>query len=103
VHSILQAEVSRQTLAAWADSSVPPARRLHLKSLSGITVLNCECAGERGARARRVQARSAVSCWYHGLAAIQLGRRFTGIDLSHEFVHLAVARLAQAVADLGEA
>jgi DNA modification methylase len=38
-----------------------------------------------------------------GLAALQLGRRFTGIDLSPEFAHLAAGRLAQAVADLGEA
>ena len=33
-----------------------------------------------------------------GLAAIQLGRRFTGIDLSPEFAALAAERLAQAVA-----
>ena len=34
-----------------------------------------------------------------GLAAIELGRRFTGIDLSPEFARLAAGRLAQAVAD----
>jgi site-specific DNA-methyltransferase (cytosine-N4-specific) len=34
-----------------------------------------------------------------GLAAIQLGRRFTGIDISPDFAHLAAERLAQAVAD----
>jgi site-specific DNA-methyltransferase (cytosine-N4-specific) len=34
-----------------------------------------------------------------GLAAIQLGRRFTGIDLSPEFARLAAGRLAQAAAD----
>jgi DNA methylase len=34
-----------------------------------------------------------------GLAAIQLGRRFTGIDLSPDFTRLAAGRLAQAVAD----
>jgi DNA modification methylase len=34
-----------------------------------------------------------------GLAAIQLGRRFTGIDLSAEFARLAAERIAQAVAD----
>ena len=34
-----------------------------------------------------------------GLAAIQLGRRFTGIDLSPDFARLAAGRLAQAVAD----
>jgi DNA modification methylase len=34
-----------------------------------------------------------------GLAAIQLGRRFAGIDLSPEFARLAAERLAQAVAD----
>jgi DNA modification methylase len=33
-----------------------------------------------------------------GLAAIQLGRKFTGIDLSPEFARLAAERLAQAVA-----
>jgi site-specific DNA-methyltransferase (cytosine-N4-specific) len=33
-----------------------------------------------------------------GLAAIQLGRRFTGIDLSPNFARLAAERLAQAVA-----
>jgi DNA modification methylase len=38
-----------------------------------------------------------------GLAAIQLDRRFTGIDLSPEFARLAAGRLAQAVADKGEA
>jgi site-specific DNA-methyltransferase (cytosine-N4-specific) len=39
-----------------------------------------------------------------GLAAIQLGRRFTGIDLSPDFAQLAAGRLAQAVADkTGEA
>ena len=37
-----------------------------------------------------------------GLAAIQLGRRFTGIDLSPEFARLAAGRLAQAVADKAE-
>jgi site-specific DNA-methyltransferase (cytosine-N4-specific) len=37
-----------------------------------------------------------------GLAAIQLGRRFTGIDLSPDFAHLAAARLARALADRGE-
>jgi site-specific DNA-methyltransferase (cytosine-N4-specific) len=34
-----------------------------------------------------------------GLAAIQLGRRFTGIDLSADFARLASGRLAQAVTD----
>jgi DNA modification methylase len=34
-----------------------------------------------------------------GLAAVQLGRRFTGIDLSPDFARLAVERLAQALAD----
>ena len=34
-----------------------------------------------------------------GLAAIQLGRRFTGIDLSAEFARLAAERIARAVAD----
>jgi DNA modification methylase len=33
-----------------------------------------------------------------GLAAIQLGRRFTGIDLSRDFARLAAGRLAEAVA-----
>jgi DNA modification methylase len=33
-----------------------------------------------------------------GLAAIQLGRKFTGIDLSPDFARLAARRLAQAVA-----
>jgi site-specific DNA-methyltransferase (cytosine-N4-specific) len=33
-----------------------------------------------------------------GLAAIQLGRRFTGIDLSADFTALAAARLTQATA-----
>ncbi len=33
-----------------------------------------------------------------GLAAIQLGRRFTGIDLSPDFARLAAERLAQAAA-----
>ena len=37
-----------------------------------------------------------------GLAAIQLGRRFTGIDLSADFARLAAGRLAQAVADRTE-
>jgi DNA modification methylase len=37
-----------------------------------------------------------------GLAAIHLGRRFTGIDLSPEFAALAAGRLAQAVADKAE-
>jgi DNA modification methylase len=37
-----------------------------------------------------------------GLAAIQLGRRFTGIDLSPDFARLAAERLAQAVADRTE-
>ena len=37
-----------------------------------------------------------------GLAAIQLGRRFTGIDLSPDFARLAAGRLAQAVADRQE-
>jgi DNA modification methylase len=37
-----------------------------------------------------------------GLAAIQLGRRFTGIDLSADFARLAAGRLAQAVADRAE-
>ena len=37
-----------------------------------------------------------------GLAAIQLGRRFTGIDLSADFAQLAAGRLAQAVADRQE-
>jgi site-specific DNA-methyltransferase (cytosine-N4-specific) len=37
-----------------------------------------------------------------GLAAIQLGRRFTGIDLSPDFARLAAGRLAQAVADKTE-
>ena len=32
-----------------------------------------------------------------GLAAIQLGRQFTGIDLSPDFARLAAGRLAQAV------
>jgi DNA modification methylase len=34
-----------------------------------------------------------------GLAAIQLGRRFTGIDLSPDFARLAAGRLAQALGD----
>ncbi len=34
-----------------------------------------------------------------GLAAIQLGRRFTGIDLSSEFARLAAERIARAMAD----
>ena len=34
-----------------------------------------------------------------GLAAIQLGRQFTGIDLSAEFAQLAAERIARAVAD----
>jgi site-specific DNA-methyltransferase (cytosine-N4-specific) len=39
-----------------------------------------------------------------GLAAIQLGRRFTGIDISPDFARLAAERLAQAVASrTGEA
>ena len=33
-----------------------------------------------------------------GLAAIQLGRKFTGIDLSADFARLAAGRLAEAVA-----
>jgi len=37
-----------------------------------------------------------------GLAAIHLGRRFTGIDLSPDFARLAAGRLAQAVADKTE-
>ena len=37
-----------------------------------------------------------------GLAAIELGRRFTGIDISPEFAQLAAGRLAQAVADKKE-
>jgi DNA modification methylase len=37
-----------------------------------------------------------------GLAAIQLDRRFTGIDLSPDFAQLATGRLAQAVADRQE-
>jgi site-specific DNA-methyltransferase (cytosine-N4-specific) len=37
-----------------------------------------------------------------GLAAIQLGRRFTGIDISPHFAQLAAGRLAQAVADKTE-
>jgi DNA methylase len=37
-----------------------------------------------------------------GLAAIQLGRRFTGIDISPDFARLAVGRLARAVADRQE-
>jgi site-specific DNA-methyltransferase (cytosine-N4-specific) len=37
-----------------------------------------------------------------GLAAIQLGRKFTGIDLSPDFAHLAADRLAQALADRSE-
>jgi DNA modification methylase len=37
-----------------------------------------------------------------GLAAIQLDRRFNGIDLSPEFARLAAARLAQAVAERTE-
>ena len=37
-----------------------------------------------------------------GLAAIQLGRQFTGIDLSADFAWLAAGRLAQAVADTQE-
>jgi DNA modification methylase len=37
-----------------------------------------------------------------GLAAIQLGRQFTGIDLSADFARLAAGRLAQAVADMQE-
>jgi DNA modification methylase len=37
-----------------------------------------------------------------GLAAIQLGRKFTGIDLSPDFAHLAAGRLAQALADRTE-
>jgi site-specific DNA-methyltransferase (cytosine-N4-specific) len=37
-----------------------------------------------------------------GLAALQLGRRFTGIDLSEDFARLAAGRLAEAVADRQE-
>jgi DNA modification methylase len=37
-----------------------------------------------------------------GLAAIQLGRRFTGIDISPDFAQLAAGRLAQAVAGTQE-
>jgi DNA modification methylase len=37
-----------------------------------------------------------------GLAAIHLGRRFTGIDLSPDFARLAAGRLAQALADRSE-
>jgi len=37
-----------------------------------------------------------------GLAAIQLGRQFTGIDLSADFARLAADRLARAVIDRGE-
>ena len=37
-----------------------------------------------------------------GLAAIQLGRRFTGIDISADFARLAAGRLAQAVAEKQE-
>jgi site-specific DNA-methyltransferase (cytosine-N4-specific) len=37
-----------------------------------------------------------------GLAAIQLGHRFTGIDLSPDFARLAARRLAQALADRSE-
>jgi DNA modification methylase len=37
-----------------------------------------------------------------GLAAIQLGRRFTGIDISPEFARLAAGRLAEAVASRQE-
>ena len=37
-----------------------------------------------------------------GLAAIQLSRRFTGIDISADFARLAAGRLAQAVADRQE-
>jgi DNA modification methylase len=37
-----------------------------------------------------------------GLAAIELGRRFAGIDISPDFAQLAAARLARAVADRQE-
>jgi DNA modification methylase len=37
-----------------------------------------------------------------GLAAIELDRRFTGVDLSPDFARLAAGRLAQAVADKAE-
>jgi DNA modification methylase len=37
-----------------------------------------------------------------GLASLQLGRRFTGIDISADFARLAAGRLAQAVADRQE-
>jgi len=37
-----------------------------------------------------------------GLAGIQLGRKFTGIDISPEFARLAAGRLAQAVASRKE-
>ena len=37
-----------------------------------------------------------------GLAAIQLGRRFTGIDLSADFARLAAGRLALAAASRQE-
>jgi site-specific DNA-methyltransferase (adenine-specific) len=37
-----------------------------------------------------------------GLAALQLDRQFTGIDLSPDFAALAAGRLAQAVTDRQE-
>jgi site-specific DNA-methyltransferase (cytosine-N4-specific) len=37
-----------------------------------------------------------------GLAAIQLGRRFTGIDLSPEFARFAAGRLSEAAASRQE-
>lgn len=37
-----------------------------------------------------------------GLTALQLNRRFTGIDISPEFARLAAGRLAQAIADKPE-
>jgi len=61
--------------------------------------LRCIAAGCRpGGRVLDPFAGSGTT----GLAAIQLGRRFTGIDLSADFARLAADRLGQAVADRQE-
>jgi DNA methylase len=48
------------------------------------------------------RVRPPVGSGTTGLAALQLGRRFAGIDLSPDFARLAAGRLTQAVTDLQE-